>query len=84
MYVIIGQPSTFAPHVGIDRGESRPAVPPVGYDLRSEPLIVHSRDRSEYLYYYNYNREAVQRIRATEATRRFPSPPAVQLLPPRG
>lgn len=43
-------------------------MPPVGYDLRSEPLIVHSRDGSEYLYYYNYNREAVQRIRATEAT----------------
>jgi hypothetical protein len=80
----LGSPSTFAPTVGIDPGESRLAVPPVGYDLRSEPLIVHSRDRSEYLYHYNYNREAVQRIGATEATQRFPSPPAVQLLPPRG
>jgi hypothetical protein len=36
---------------------------------------------SEYLYYYNYNREAMQGIRTSEATRGFPSPPPVQLLP---
>jgi hypothetical protein len=35
-------------------------------------------------YYYIYNGEAMQGIRATEATRGFPSPPAVQLLPSRG